>query len=264
MSETAAIFSVTLYFTPALSFFLAKEKHHQPVTRGLCEKTSIKDAVEACGVPHPEIDFLLCDGVSVGFEHQIAQDAIVQVYGTADPAPLAGEKLQQRRVTNFVADGHLGKLARDLRFLGFDVTYLRDAKDGTLVAMGREGARALLTRDRRLLMHKEVRHGYCPRSSDAQEQIIDVIRRFDLAGLFKPYTRCMQCNGRLRRVAKSDVLEQLEPLTRIYYDDFRKCSECGKIYWPGSHFGKLEARLGRIRDRLHSEDRQPGRISGSK
>ena len=106
------------------------------------------------------------------------------------------------------------------------------------------------TRTRRLLMHKIVRHGYCPRSHDSDEQIIEVLRRFDLAELISPYTRCLQCNGLLERVDKADVLEELEPLTKIHYQDFRRCIACRKIYWSGSHFGKLETRLGKIRHAL--------------
>ncbi len=102
-------------------------------------------------------------------------------------------------------------------------------------------------------MYRVVRHGYCPRSSDVAEQIIEVIRRFELAELLAPYARCIRCNGLLRRVNKSDVLDQLEPLTRIYYADFRRCAECEKIYWPGSHFGKLESRIEKIRARLNRE-----------
>ncbi len=253
MSDIATSFSVTLHFTPSLSFFLAKGKRHQPFTRTLREKTSIKDVVEACGVPHPEIDFLLCNGVSVTFDHQLEDAAIVQVYGTGDSPPVPGKMLQQRRVARFVVDGHLGKLARDLRLLGFDVTYSSNAEDNALLAVATEQDRALLTRDRRLLMYRVVRHGYCPRSSDVAEQIIEVIRRFELAELLAPYARCIRCNGLLRRVNKSDVLDQLEPLTRIYYADFRRCAECEKIYWPGSHFGKLESRIKKIRARLNRE-----------
>jgi len=77
------------------------------------------------------------------------------------------------------------------------------------------------------------------------------MRRFDLAELVAPYRRCLQCNGLLFKVSKAEVFDQLEPLTKIYYEDFRRCSQCGKIYWPGSHFGKLETRLEKIRDQLN-------------
>lgn len=239
---SAQPFIVQFRFHGDLPFFLGKKNSTEPIAKTLREKTSVKDAIESCGVPHPEVDLIRCNGVSVPFEHQLMADAIVDVYGVIDSPAAAGEALQQRRVTKFVADGHLGKLARDLRLLGFDVAYTPHAPDSALAASCSDD-RALLTRDRRLLMHKIVRHGYCPRSHDPDRQIIEVMRRFNLAELVTSYTRCLQCNGLLVKVDKAEVFDQLEPLTKVYYENFRRCSECGKIYWSGSHFGKLEARL---------------------
>ena len=245
----AKAFTVRLRFHSDLSFFLPGENRGAAIVKTLHEKTSVKDAIESCGVPHPEVDLICCDGVAVSFEHSLTRDAVVEVHGlTASPAK-PGEGLQRRCITKFIADGHLGKLARDLRLLGFDVAYYPDASDSSLAASCADD-RALLTRDRRLLMHKIVQHGYCPRSHEPDEQIIEVTRRFDLARLVAPYTRCLQCNGLVARVDKADVIEQLEPLTKIHYQDFRRCSECGKIYWSGSHFAKLEARLEKIRQSL--------------
>jgi uncharacterized protein len=246
---SAKAFTVRFRFHGDLSFFLPRENRGAAIVKTLHEKTSVKDAIESCGVPHPEVDLMCCDGVAVPFEHSLTRDAIVDVHGLTDSPAKRGEGLQRRRVTKFVADGHLGKLARDLRLLGFDVAYHPDASDSSLAASCADD-RALLTRDRRLLMHKIVQHGYCPRSHDPDEQIIEVLYRFDLAKLVAPYTRCLQCNGLLVKVNKADVFDQLEPLTKIYYQDFRRCSECSKIYWSGSHFAKLEARLEKIRTML--------------
>ena len=247
--QQAEPFTVQFDFSVELLFFLRKADCTQPLTRVLREKTSIKDAVEACGVPHPEVNRIRCDGISVSFEHQLTRPASVLVSGwEGAPEP----ELQQRRIARFVADGHLGKLARDLRLLGFDLVYSPNAADDFLVRVAATEDRALLTRDRRLLMHKIVRHGYCPRSVDPEEQILEVLRRFDLRDLIAPYTRCMHCNGLLERAEKADVLAQLEPLTRLYYEDFCRCSDCGRIYWSGSHFGKLEARIEKIRKSLIS------------
>ena len=241
-------FAVELRFSPALQFFLPKRNRGAPLTRILHEKTSIKDAFEACGVPHPEVNFITCGGVGVGLDYQLQCDAVVELFGVED-SPRDG--LDACRVNRFVADGHLGKLTRDLRLLGFDVLYSTNATDGELVEIAAAEERALLTRDRRLLMHKVIRHGYCPRSHDPDEQIVEVIRRFHLEEVIAPFTRCIACGDLLARVAKADVFEQLEPLTKIYYEEFRRCSRCGKIYWSGSHFGKLEARIAEIRARLH-------------
>ncbi len=216
--------------------------------RSLSEKTSIKDVIEACGVPHPEVDLILCDGVPVGFAHQLTRDASVEVYPVGGTADLfATERLQLREVTAFVVDGHLGTLARDLRHRGLDVAYASMVADEELIAVSVAQNRALLTRDRRLLMHAAVRHGYSPRSQLAEEQTLEVLCRFDVRQLLKPYSRCVRCNGLLATVEKSSVIDQLEPLTRLYYHDFRKCDGCGAVYWPGSHFAKLQARIDRIK-----------------
>jgi uncharacterized protein with PIN domain len=243
-------FTVRFRFHEDLSFFLRRRRTKSGIVETrLQEKTSVKDAIEACGVPHPEVDLIVAKAASISFSHHLISDEEIDVYPVPAPPELfPGERLQQRGVTRFVADGHLGKLARDLRLLGIDVLYDNRAADAQLLITATTDDRALLTRDRRLLMHRILRHGYCPRSHDPDEQIIEVIRRFDLAGLCAPFTRCLDCNASLERVEKAAVFERLEPLTKIYYQDFRRCSGCGKIYWPGSHFGKLQARIERIRN----------------
>jgi uncharacterized protein with PIN domain len=113
--------------------------------------------------------------------------------------------------------------------------------------------RALLTRDRRLLMHAVVQHGYCPRSQNADEQTIEVIRRFDLLEFVAPFTRCLRCNAPLEEAAKAEIIDKLEPLTKIYYHQFRRCPGCQQIYWPGSHFSKLRKRIDEIHSRLRGK-----------
>jgi uncharacterized protein with PIN domain len=115
--------------------------------------------------------------------------------------------------------------------------------------MAREN-RALLTRDRRLLMHAIVQHGYCPRSQKADEQTIEVLRRFKLSALIAPFKRCLRCNALLKQVAKADVIDELEPLTKIYYEQFRRCPDCGRVYWSGSHYEKLKKRIETIQTLL--------------
>ncbi len=161
-----------------------------------------------------------------------------------------------RNLRKFVADGHLGKLVRDLRLLGIDVTYDRDANDPRLVEISSLEDRALLTRDRRLLMHAAIRHGYYLRSQNPLDQTVEVIGRFDLANSFAPFSRCLLCNAILEPTAKESIVQQLEPLTRIYYDQFRRCPECGQVYWSGSHFEKLQKRIEAIQTRISAEVRR--------
>jgi uncharacterized protein with PIN domain len=247
-------FKVRLRFHGDLNVFLQSRADDAVIERPIAEKTSIKDVIESCGVPHPEVDLILVDEQTVGFNHTLAKDAKVEVFSVENRGTHHTEqRLQTVGITRFVADGHLGGLTRNLRLLGFDVAYPKNADDRQLLdVMAREN-RALLTRDRRLLMHGIVQHGYCPRSQNADEQTIEVVRRFNLSKVIAPFARCLRCNAPLEEAAKADVIDKLEPLTKIYYEQFRRCPGCKQIYWSGSHFPKLKKRIEEIRSRVRGK-----------
>ncbi len=241
-------FTVRLHLHGDLDFFLRSEAPGPSIERKLGEKTSVKDVIESCGVPHPEVDLILVNGQPVDFDYAIKSAADIELYPVRTGTPQFKEqRLQTTIASRFIADGHLGTLARNLRLLGFDVAYDSQAEDRLLLTVMERENRALLTRDRRLLMHTVVRTGYCPRSQNADEQTVEVIRRFDLLLCLAPFTRCLRCNAPLQKVSKAEVIERLEPLTKLYYEQFRRCTGCGQIYWAGSHFSKLQKRLEKIR-----------------
>jgi hypothetical protein len=245
--KTLSEFLVQLHFHESLRFFL-RDKRASSLGKVLHEKTSVKDVIESCGVPHPEVDLILVDQEPVDFAFVLRAACEIEIFGVGDVSPrVATSRLQSRNVRCFVADGHLGKLTRLLRLLGIDVAYDRDAEDRTLVKIASSEKRALLTRDRRLLMHAIVGDGYYPRSQNSETQTVEVVRRFQLQGAFAPYTRCLRCNTNLVSSTKDEVFPELEPLTKIYYENFCRCPNCGKIYWAGSHFPKLETRVAELR-----------------
>ena len=247
-------FKVRLTFHGDLPFFVRSNRRN--VDRLISERTSIKDIIEAVGVPHPEVDLILVNGKPVSFERVLIQDAMVDVYGL-DSNRLTffpENRLQVAKIKKFIADGHLGKLVRDLRLLGIDVTYDRDAEDRELVKIATQENRALLTRDRRLLMHSVLRHGYYLRSQNPLQQTVEILRRFDLSKVLAPFSRCLRCNAELEPATKAQVMGQLEPLTKIYYERFRRCPGCGQVYWSGSHFDKLEKRIEAIQIGLGATD----------
>ena len=154
------------------------------------------------------------------------------------------------RDPRFVVDVNLGRLAWLLRLLGLDVWWANDAADETLADVSAAQHRILLTRDRGLLKRRAVTHALFVRSDDPEEQALDVLRRLDLGQRLAPLTRCVRCNGTLAPVPKDEVIDQLEPLTREHYDEFARCADCGRIYWPGSHYAKLIRLVQTLRDRL--------------
>jgi uncharacterized protein len=244
-------FRLRLTFHGDLDFFL-RSKSTRFVERILSERRSIKDAIESCGVPHTEVDLILINREPVGFSRVLEGDAEIEVY------PMVAERctffpqnrLQSSNIQQFVADDHLGKLVRDLRLLGLDILYDSAAEDRQLLDLVTASTRALLTHDRRLLMHAVVRHGCYLRSQQPLAQTAEVLRRFDLAGALAPFSRCLRCNAKLAAVEKAEVLGQLEPLTKIYYDDFRRCTACAQVYWRGSHHAKLQARVAELMQQL--------------
>lgn len=140
----------------------------------------------------------------------------------------------------FVVDGHLGRLAANLRMLGFDSIYNNEESDLRLSEIAHVEERILLTRDRRLLMRKSVEYGYCPRSMKPDEQLREVIARYSLVEGMHPFNRCIRCNQILVTVEKQIIQDKLLPLTKKYFDEFKICPDCRQIYWKGSHFDKMQ------------------------
>jgi uncharacterized protein len=206
-------------------------------------RRSVKDAIESCGVPHTEVDLLLVNGDSVGFERLIAAGDRVSVFppfAALDVAALSRVRPPPIVPPRFLLDVHLGRLAERLRVLGVDTAYRNDTDDHELAAQAAAGPRWLLTRDRALLMRASVVHGYLVRATDPREQTAEVLRRFALTAGLRPFTRCARCNGPLEPVAKSAVQHLLEPGTRAEHHEFARCRDCAQVYWKGAHHRTLQ------------------------
>jgi uncharacterized protein with PIN domain len=231
-----------LRFYAELRDFLSADRRSGLVTRTFDVAGSVKDMIEACGVPHTEVALILANGRAAGFTYRVQDGDRIAVYPpfrtleiepawVVSPAPL--------REPGFVLDGHLGKLARYLRLLGFDSTYDVEWTDAQLVELSTREGRALLTRDVGLLMHARLTHGYFVRATQPRRQLIEVVRHFDLAPSVNAFTRCLACNSGLREVAKEEVADRLLPQTREHFDQFRECPHCDRVYWQGSHYAQL-------------------------
>jgi len=221
-------------FIPDLNGFLAPDRRDgESFLYSFEDGQSVKHLVEAAGVPHTEVGRIEVNGQPAGFDYQVRQSDEVAVYpAAAANCPLPG-------LARFVLDNHLGRLAAYLRMLGFDVLYRNDFDDDELVEISASDDRILLTRDRRMLMRKIVRWGYCLRSLDSRKQLDEVLKRFELYHQIAPFRRCVHCNEPLEVISKEAVLDRLEPLTRLYFEDFRICPACGQIYWKGSHYDRM-------------------------
>lgn len=244
---------VTVRAYAELNDFLEADSRGRAVRRPVQSHQTVKDVLEATGIPHTEIDLILVNGDPVSFEHRPAvgdRIAVYPMFEALDIGSTARLRPEPLRHPRFVVDVNLGRLARLLRVLGFDVWWSSAADDQTLADISLDQQRILLTRDRGLLKRRTITHGLFVHSQHPEEQTLEVLRRLDLRRRIKPFTRCVRCNGQLAAVAKEQVIDQLEPLTRRYYDEFSQCPECGRIYWAGSHFEKLSRLVDRLLERL--------------
>lgn len=237
-------------FYEELNDFLLPEQHKQTLPYTFNEHPGVKDPIEVFGVPHTEVELIIVNGESVGFDYQLQEGDRVAVYPvfdhtehSLDITPLVRLRDKPLHRTAFIIDSNLGKLARYLRLMGFDTLYSNQYSDREVVETGVNEGRIILTRDRRLLHHKIITHGYFVRSVHPDEQVAEVLKRFDLANLIRPMHRCAVCNGEINSVDKKDVLDKLEPLTKKYYSEFYQCADCEKVYWKGSHYEKIIRKL---------------------
>jgi uncharacterized protein with PIN domain len=236
------VHQASLRFYAELRDFLPQDLRSGEVTRDFDVPGSVKDMIEACGVPHTEVDLILANGRSVDFSYLVEDRdriAVFPQFESFDISPIVKVRPEPLREVRFVADNHLGRLTRFLRLLGLDTRYEQDWSDPELVRISRSEHRILLTRDVQLLKNGSLTHGYYVRATDPREQLTEVVRRFHLSGRLEPFSRCMACNGLLAPVAKAEIADRLPPETRMHVDEFVICAACDKIYWEGAHHPEL-------------------------
>jgi uncharacterized protein with PIN domain len=225
----------TFRFYAELNDFLPPGHRQKDVVRSFLDTPTVKDQIEACGVPHTEVEVVLVNGASVGFDRRLEDGdrvAVYPVFEALDVTPLVRLRPCPLREPRFVLDVHLGKLARRLRLLGFDALWDREADDEHLVRLS--------LFERRTLKRRELTHAAAVRAVDSRGQLLEVVARFDLARSAAPFTRCLTCNGRLAAIPKEEVCDRIPEETRLHYDRFLSCASCGRVFWWGPHSRRLK------------------------
>ncbi len=236
-------------FYASLNDFLPKKRRQETFAYFFKGNPSIKDTIESLGVPHPEVELILVNGESVDFSYRVKAKDYFSIYPHFSSLEISNNLLRDRILyPHFVLDVHLGKLATQMRLLGFNTLYLNNYSDEELAKISHQQQRIILTRDIALLKRSLVIHGYWIRGKDTESQLIEVLRRFNLSSKISPFKRCLRCNGLIISVKKEVIIDKLEPLTKQYYNEFYQCTECSQIYWKGSHYPKLKKIIEKVRD----------------
>lgn len=245
-----SMISVIIRFYEELNFFLPPVKRKAEIHTSFATTRSVKDLVESYGVPHVEVDLILVNGRSVGFDHQVANGDRISVYPVFERLDIQGvTRLRPLplRDTRFIADVHLKTLVRRLRMLGFDTLHDPAWDDKELADISAREERILLTRDRRLLMRSIVTRGLYIRNTDPERQIREVVDRLDLRGTVRPFSRCIVCNGGISPVPRGSMEKRLvkdvPEGVRAWCDEYYRCRRCEKVYWKGSHYRRMLERI---------------------
>lgn len=223
--------------------FLSPEKRKTAFTHPFAPSSSVKDIIESLGVPHTEVDLILVNGQSVTFSYQVREGDVVSVYPvfeSLDISPVTRLRPKPLRRVRFILDVHLGKLARHLRLLGFDTFYDTSYSDRTIIDIAQKEKRIILTRDIGLLKNKKVTHGYWLRQTNPKNQVREILDRFDLKRQCQPFTRCLECNGKIVAISqRSPAMKKVPKRVKENQQDFYRCKECKRVYWEGTHYEKL-------------------------
>lgn len=231
----------TLRFHGALDDFVAPLHRGKEIAYHFVVPGSIKDVIEASGVPHPEVGRILRNGAPTSFKALVEDGDRLDVYPctAGEPGLSGGLPCFPSGTARFVVDVHLATLAGYLRLLGMDTLYRNDYTDEQLASISATEDRVLLTRDVGALKRSIVRLGYFLRSTDPAVQVQEVVRRYGLREQVQPFTRCLRCNGPLRAVAKETILQCLPEHVARTHTEFKQCEGCGRVYWEGSHMVRM-------------------------
>lgn len=233
--------SARFRFHGELEHFLARERRGVAFTYGCARAATLKNAIEALGVPHTEAARVLVNGEPATLARIVREGDGVEVWPwSAQAQPPASEPLA------FVADAHLGGLARFLRMLGFDTVHEPHLSDAAIRGLAWQERRIVLSRDLELLKCREIARGAYVYARKAEAQLREVVERFGLAAHARPFTLCLACNVALAPVPKAAVLARLPPAVAASRERFMHCARCDRLYWEGSHYERMRAALGQI------------------
>ena len=203
---------ITLVFADALQPFLPPDRRGQVWCLPAPPDASLKHVIEACGVPHTEVGAILLNGQPAGFADRAAEGDRIEVRAWSAAGLHAAHALRRwpaPEAMRFIADAHLGALARRLRMAGFDTLFRNDFADREIAALAAAEGRIVLTRDRGLLQHRAISHACYLHATAPDAQFSALVERLGLRPGFRPFTRCMVCNAPLEEIGRASCRERV-------------------------------------------------------
>lgn len=226
----------TFRFHGELTEFLAAPRRGRAFAHTCARAATFKHAIESLGVPHTEVGRLTVNDAPATLARMVRDADAVEVFPHRTPS-------RDEAALSFIADAHLGGLARLLRMLGFDTLYDNRFADAAILELAARERRVILTRDRELLKCREVLRGGFVHARKPEAQLSEVLLRFGLAHHARPFTLCLHCNLRLRPADRDSVTVRVPERVAAHYTTFMLCPGCERIYWQGSHWAHMREML---------------------
>jgi hypothetical protein len=217
-----------------LNDFLPRERRETVFATPCAQNATVKHMLEALGAPHTEIGPVRRNRRPASLDDLVAEGDLVEAW-PHPPAP------PPHAPPRFVADAHLGGLARFLRMAGFDTLYQNDFADEAIETIASLEHRIVLTRDRELLKRRGVLRGCYVRALKPEPQLREIFVRYTLAPAVRPFSLCLNCNMPLHAIDKAAVADRLPPSVRACHEQFQHCRNCGGVFWKGSHWRRMRA-----------------------
>ena len=239
---------LTILFSPEFSVFSRKLGRERKISFALDRRASIKDIIESFGVPHTEVGRIEAAGRPVDFEFIPLDSGRISIFPISAPFNVTRPSLLRPRPlkrVKFIADVNVGKLAVLLRIVGLDTAYNPGFSDADIAEKAEAEDRIVLSKDTGLLKRRQITFGRHVRAIHPDDQLREVVDFFGIRGPFNLFSRCLRCNVELVRVDKKAIDHRLEPKTRKYFNRFKMCRVCDRIYWQGSHHEHMVERLRR-------------------
>lgn len=143
----------------------------------------------------------------------------------------------------FILTKELGRLARWLRILGYDTEYDIDGRMVSLIIRALRDERIIVTRNQRLSRHKGVRILHI-KEEKVRHQIRELFDKLKVSpDLTRIFCRCVICNTVLNPVDKDTIKYRIPEYVFQTKEDFVMCPVCERVYWSGTHWGKVKALL---------------------
>ena len=134
--------------------------------------------------------------------------------------------------------------------LGHDVKYLR-ATDNDLLDLAKNENRILLTKDQELFRRAKSRglDALFVEGEDESERLACISAHYGLSlEIDISSSRCPKCNSPLKLTERDEVSSRVPEGSLKHYSNFWICTNCGKVYWQGRHWKKINETLLRAKE----------------